>query len=167
MKKIGIYYGSTTGSTQGVAEKIGVKLNVAETDIKDIAKFSSDEFQNYDVLILGTSTWGEGDLQDDWYDALDEIKNMDLSSKQVALFGCGDGLSYPDSFCGAMGTLHDSLGGTGCTFIGSVATDGYDFSDSQSLVDGSFVGLPLDEDNEDNQTDSRIEAWVEELQNQM
>ena len=31
------------------------------------------------------------------------------------------------------------------------------------VKDGKFLGLPLDEDNEDDQTDDRIAAWVEQL----
>ena len=34
----------------------------------------------------------------------------------------------------------------------------------QSLLDdGKFCGLPLDEDNEDDKTEGRIKAWVEQL----
>ena len=41
-----------------------------------------------------TSTWGDGELQDDWYDAIKMIKTADLNGKIVALFGCGDSESY-------------------------------------------------------------------------
>ena len=52
----------------------------------------------------------------------------------------------------------------GANVIGGVSTDGYTFDDSESVVDGKFVGLALDEVNEDNKTDERIDAWVAEIQ---
>jgi len=111
-------------------------------------------------LILGTSTWGAGELQDDWYDGLKVLKSSNLSGKTIALFGCGDAESYGDTFVGGMGELYDSIKDSGTRFIGSVATDDYSFDDSAAVVGGQFVGLPLDDVNEDDKTDGRIEAWV-------
>ena len=111
-------------------------------------------------LILGTSTWGAGELQDDWYDGLKVLKSSNLSGKTIALFGCGDAESYGDTFVGGMGELYDSIKDSGARFIGSVATDDYSFDDSAAVVGGQFVGLPLDDVNEDDKIDGRIEAWV-------
>ena len=84
----------------------------------------------YDALLLGTSTWGAGELQDDWYDFLDQLKSQDLTGKKVALFGCGDSSSFSDTFCSAMGEIHDGLAATGCTFVGQVDASGYTYDDS-------------------------------------
>ena len=167
MKKIGVYYGSTTGTTNDVAHRIGKKLGVDSADIKDISDFSSEEFKQYDVLVLGTSTWGDGDLQDDWYDALSDIKKMNLLGKQVALVGCGDSDSYDVTFCNGVGILHEELAATKCEFIGAISPDGYHFSDSCALLDGNLVGLLIDEDNESDQTSSRIDRWVDKLKSEL
>ena len=113
--------------------------------------------------MLGSSTWGAGDLQDDWYDFIGKLKNENLSGKLVGLFGCGDSGSYPATFCDAMGHLYDDLSGTGCRFIGACDTAGYSFDSSEAVRDGKFVGLALDETNEDDRTAERIAAWVETL----
>ena len=64
--------------------------------------------------------------------------------------------------------LYEDLQGTGCTFIGNrVSTDGYSYSSSISVVDGCFVGLALDEVNESDKTDGRIDAWVADLRNSL
>jgi len=102
-------------------------------------------------------------LQDDWYDFLAKIKKLDLSGKFVAIFGCGDSSSFSDTFCDAIGTIYTDLQDTGCTFIGNVATDGYSYDDSAAVIDGQFVGLPLDELNEDDQTESRLDSWIDSL----
>lgn len=164
MKKTGIFYGSSTGMTEGVAHTIAQKLGIASTDVHDAARLSADLLDDYDALILGSSTWGCGELQDDWYDAVKVLRSANLTGKTIALFGCGDSESYPDTFCDAMGLLYDELKGTGCRFTGNrVPTDGYSFSSSVSVVDGDFVGLALDETNEADKTADRIETWVKSL----
>ena len=108
----------------------------------------------------GTSTWGAGELQDDWYDGLKTLQGADLSGKTIALFGCGDCSTYSDTFVGGMGELYNGIRDSGAKFIGSVETDGYTFDDSEAVIDGKFIGLPLDDINEDDKTDTRIEAWL-------
>lgn len=163
MKNICVIYGSSTGTCQGLAEKIGQQLGVQDDGIIDVQNLSADVVNKYDVLILGTSTWGAGEMQDDWYDGVKVLKQAGLQGKTVAVFGCGDSESYSDTFCGGMAELYNAAKDAGATMMGEVATDGYNFDDSEAVVDGKFVGLALDEVNEDDKTDSRIEAWVEEL----
>ena len=114
-------------------------------------------------LILGTSTWGAGELQDDWYDGLKTLQAADLSGKTIAIFGCGDCSTYSDTFVGGIGELYNGIKDSGAHFIGSVETSGYTFDDSEAVVGGKFVGLPLDDINEDNKTDERIDAWVAQI----
>lgn len=165
MKKTGIFYGSTTGTTEEIARKIAKQLGVADSDVHDAAKLTETLVNGYEALLLGTSTWGDGDLQDDWYDAVKVLQGMDLSSKAIALFGCGDSDSYTDTFCDGMGILYNDLQATGAKFCGSVSTDGYTFDSSIAVTDGKFVGLAIDEVNEDGKTDERIAHWVDTLKN--
>ena len=104
-----------------------------------------------------------GELQDDWYDGVDTLKGADLSGKVVAVFGCGDSASYSDTFCGAMKELYDAAKAGGATVVGEVDIDGYTFDDSDAVVDNKFVGLALDDINEDDKTDGRIDAWLEQI----
>lgn len=159
MSKTVVIYGSSTGTCEGIAEKIGTKIGAEVINVQDL---NEDVFAA-DNILLGTSTWGAGELQDDWYDGLDIIKGSDLSGKTVAIFGCGDSASYSDTFCGAMKELYDAAKAAGANVIGEVSTDGYTFDDSDALVDGKFVGLALDDINEDDKTDDRIDTWVAQL----
>lgn len=163
MKKTCIIYGSSTGTCQGIADKIAAKLGVDSADVFDVANISADTVASYDNLLLGTSTWGAGELQDDWYDGLETLKSAGLSGKTIALFGCGDCESYSDTFCGAMGEIYEGLKGSGATFVGQVSADGYTYDDSAAVVDGKFVGLALDDVNEDDKTDERIDAWADSI----
>ncbi len=147
-----------------MANQIADKMGVAASDVHSADKLSADLVKEYDLLILGTSTWGDGELQDDWYDGIKVLKSADLSFKSIALFGCGDSESYCDTFCDGMGILYEDLKDSGCSFIGNkVGTDGYSFSSSIAVVNGAFVGLALDEVNESDKTAERIDNWTAEL----
>lgn len=163
MKKTGIFYGSTTGTTEAVAAQIAEKLGIAPADVHDVSKINADMVNAYEALILGTSTWGDGELQDDWYDGIKLLKGMDLKGKTVALFGCGDSESYADTFCDGMGVIYEDLKDSGCRFVGAVPDTDYAYSSSISVVDGNFVGLAIDDVNESDKTDGRITAWTDML----
>ncbi|MDR3261456.1 MAG: flavodoxin domain-containing protein, partial [Tannerella sp.] len=66
MSKIGIFYGSSGGNTKEIATRIASKLGVVTADIQDVASAKANDLAPYDVLLFGSSTWGFGDLQDDW-----------------------------------------------------------------------------------------------------
>ena len=84
-------------------------------------------------------------------------------NKTIALFGCGDCSTYRDTFVGGIGELYNGIKDSGAKFIGSVETDGYTFDDSEAVIDGKFIGLPLDDIHEDDKTDTRIEAWIAQI----
>ena len=155
-----VIYGSSTGTCEAIAGKIAEKLGCEAINVQDMTAEVVSVNQN---LVLGTSTWGSGELQDDWYDGLKVLQGSDLSGKTIALFGCGDCESYSDTFVGGIGELYNAIKDSGATFIGAVETDGYTFDDSEALVDGKFIGLPLDDVNEDDKTDERIDAWLNDI----
>lgn len=163
MKSIAIIYGSSTEHTKNAAEKIAAELADYTPSLSDIYDGDEAPFHSNEVLILGVSTWGVQDLQDDWNDFYPKLEKMDLSGKTVALFGMGDASIYPSSFVDGMGILYEIVVAKGATVIGQVSREGYDFEYSRALVDGQFVGLPLDDDTEPELTDERITAWVEIL----
>lgn len=165
MKRIAIVYGSTTGTTEGIAKLIAAKIGVGMDHVFDVSKFTSSMVDNYDVLILGTSTWGDGELQDDWYDGIRTLESADLSGKIVALFGCGDSCTYSTTFCDAMGELYQALQGKPCTIAGRLPADGYDFSASKAVADDCFVGAAIDEMNEPDKTDERLQTWLDSFRN--
>lgn len=158
MKSTIVVYGTSTGSCESIAETIASKLGVKAINVTN---FNEATIHDNDNLLLGTSTWGAGELQDDWYDGVKTLKSAGLSGKTVALFGCGDSESYPDTFCGGMKELYDAVVAAGANVLEGVPTDGYSFDESDAVVDGKFVGLALDEVNEDDKTEERIDTWLE------
>lgn len=155
---IGIFYGSSVGNTRFVAEKL--ELLLPNSELNPVETATQEDIEKYDFLILGTSTWGIGNMQDDFETFVDTLVGSDLIGKTIALFGLGDQFTYPDTYCNGMGKLYELIKDKGCTFVGSWPTDDYDFSDSVAVVDGKFVGLALDEDNEPDLTDYRLNEWI-------
>ncbi|MBP5369854.1 MAG: flavodoxin [Bacteroidales bacterium] len=161
MKKTVIIYGSTTGNAAMAAETIAAKLGGG--DIKEVAKASKDDLVDYENIILGSSTWGDGELQDDWYGFLPTLKSANLNGKTVAVFGVGDQFSYSSTYVNAMGELYDAAKAAGAKIIGETSTEGYSFDESTAVRDGKFVGLALDYDNQDTLSVDRITAWINQI----
>lgn len=162
MKKIGIFYGTTTGTTLEVAEAIAKELNVNPEDVHDVAQTAPSAVADYDTLILGASTWGSGDMQDDMAVFLDGLQALDLEGKEVAIFGCGDE-SMSDTFCNAVGEIYHRLHDTKAMFIAPFNNDGYNYDHSESDVKGMIVGLCIDNVNHPEETESRVKAWCKEI----
>jgi flavodoxin I len=163
MSKIALVYGSSTGNTEKVAVMIQNTLADHEVDLYNVQSCGTDFYSGYDNVIVGVSTWGEGDLQDDWESYEHTFAQVDFTGKTVAVFGLGDQEEYPDNYVDAMGTLYDILAENGANIVGSWHTVGYDFDESTAVRNGEFVGLALDEDNQSDLTGERLEAWLSQI----
>lgn len=166
MAKTGIFFGSSTGTTEDLALRIADQLGIDQSDVHDVSETDATAADAYDVLILGSSTWGDGELQDDWYDFIDNLK-AHAQGKKVALFGCGDVESYDSTFCDAVGLLYEELQGLGIEFIGAYPPEGYSYTDTKAEVDGKLVGLCVDEMNHPEDTDDRMDTWLDVVKSQM
>jgi len=166
MQEIGIFYGSTTGNTETSAQRIQQAFGEDKAQLFDVSEAKASDLEQFTNLVFGASTWGIGDLQDDFEEFMSEITEANLSGKKVAIFGLGDQHSYSDSFVDAIAEIYEKLDDKGCELIGSTSTDGYEYIETQAEKDGQLVGLALDEENQSDLSDTRIKTWVDELKNQ-
>lgn len=160
-----IFFASSTGNSEEIANKIASKLN--DIEVFDLASTKIEKINNYDKVILGSSTWGDGELNDDWEDVWGDFCKLDLSDKTIALFGLGDQESYSDEFCSALGIIYEQISSTSAKVIGFTSTNGYYHDASKAQINDKFVGLVLDEDNQSDLTDKRIENWVNEIKEEI
>lgn len=165
MLPIGLFYGSTTCYTEMVAEKIQVALGKDIVFLYNIKDESLEKCNDYDVLILGISTWDYGELQEDWESLWEEVLDLDLSGKVVALYGMGDQVGYPEWYQDALGMLYEQLQPTGAHIIGFWPNEGYEFTASKALTEDKkqFVGLAIDDENQYQLTEMRIEQWTKQV----
>jgi flavodoxin I len=159
--KTGIFYGSTTGNTENAANLICALIGGSQ--VAPIETAVRADLEACDLLILGASTWGLGDLQDDWADSLASLSGANLMGKKVALFGLGDQEIYSRTFVDGIKDLHDASIEAGATVVGMCSGDGYDFQDSTAFVDNQFLGLPLDDDNQAELTEERIHVLIDRV----
>ena len=131
--------------------------------VKCVLNAAPADLAQQDVLILGASTWDIGELPYDWQRWWPKVDQLDLAGKIVALFGLGDQTGYPDTFCDAIRTLYDAVIAHGGTVIGGWSTEDYEFDQSTAVIDGAFVGLALDEINQPEWTQARVEAWCQHV----
>ncbi|MGL4978029.1 MAG: flavodoxin FldB [Plesiomonas sp.] len=159
--KFGLFYGSTTCYTEMAAEKIRDAIGAELVELHNVKETPLTQMHDYDVLILGISTWDFGELQEDWDAIWHSLDDLDLSGKIIALYGLGDQIGYGEWFLDAMGLLHDKLLACGAQLIGYWPVDGYTFTASKALTadNSAFVGLALDEENQYELSDERIADW--------
>lgn len=171
MNKIGIIFGTDTGTTRLIAKKIAKKLGDLADKPVNINRIGLDELMQYDFLILGTPTYGYGQLpgkdtniaDGSWAEILPELQKADLSGKVVALYGLGNRDKYGDRFADSLFYLYEAVKNAGATVIGSWGTEGYDYQFSKSEVDGRFVGLVIDHNSQGLLTDQRIDEWLDRI----
>ena len=161
MNKIAILYGTSGGSVESVAKQVQDLLE-GNADIYNVLDVSLSEIEDYKYIIVGTSTTGIGDLQDDWEGFLPSFAKIDFTGKKVAIFALGDSASYSTSFAVSMKVVYDEIHDK-VEVVGKVPDVGYTYDDSTAVEDGVWVGLPLDEDNEYDLTEERLIKWVEQL----
>ena len=127
MATIGLFYGSSMGNTKDAATQIKGALAPYDVTLTNIAGATAGDLDKFDTLILGTSTWGFGDWQDDWASFQTEMGKVNWADRRVALFGLGDQYGYADTFVDAMGLLYEALIAQGATIVGAWAGQDYDF----------------------------------------
>ena len=160
MATVKIVYGSTTGATEAAAQQLAALLGA---EAIPVAAATEAAFEA-DLLLLGSSTWGYGELQDDWAAGIALLDAVDLTGRKVAVFGTGDSVGFADTFANAIGILADKAVERGATLVGQVPAAGYAAVESRAVRDGQFVGLALDDTNEAEQTPERIATWAKQLQ---
>lgn len=161
--KAGIFYGSTMGDTETIAKILGEKLNTTAAPISQ----GIDSIQELDLILLGSSTWGYGELQDEWNDNIETLKSLNLSGKKIGIFGTGDQEAYADTFCDAIGIIGEAAREAGGEIIGMTSKEDYTFNGSRALEGDKLMGLAIDINNQDDLTVSRVEKWVEQLKNEI
>ncbi len=168
MGKIAIFYGPVGGSVNRIADKIKSAIGAEKVEMIAVKDASASDIEKYGKIIFGISTvgkdtWDSEYSGNDWGKFLPEIGKVDYSDKTVAIFGLGDHVTYAKAFVDHIGLLGKELMQHGAVLTGHVDPDGYEFEESEALVDGKFIGLPIDEDFEPEVTDGRIKNWLGQI----
>jgi flavodoxin I len=168
MSKIGLFFGPLNGSVHRVANKVKAAFGEQNVELISVNVAKLSDLGKYQYIIFGISTvgketWDSDFSNTDWSKFFPNISKAEYSGKTVAIFGLGDHITYPRHFVNAMGVLANDLLSKGANIIGKVNPSTYEFDDSEAIIDGMFIGLPIDEDFEPELTDERVTNWVNSL----
>eukprot|EP01082_Thalassiosira_pseudonana_P004809 g4461.t1 g4461 contig15:1077699-1078718(+) len=170
-KQVGVFFGTSTGSTEEAAELIVSEFGdvaAGPIDIDGVAGSVAKEFAKYDALVVGTPTWNTGadtERSGTGWDEIyySEMQDLDIAGKKVAVFGLGDSVSYCENYADATGELHDVFEALGCKMMGYTSVEGYLHEESKAQRGEKFCGLPLDAVNQEELTEERVQKWVAAL----
>ena len=163
MKKTGLFYSYSTVKTAQVAKKILKEFSGHEIEAVNLNDAWEDDFKKYDNFILGTSTWFDGELPDQWDELIPLVNTLTFKGKKVAIYGLGNQMDYPDNFVDGIGLLAAIFEKTGAEIVGYTSTEGYEFTASKAVRDNQFCGLAIDFENQHKMTNDRVKAWVEKI----
>jgi flavodoxin I len=168
MNKIGLFFGPSKGSVHRVAEKVKKAFGEQNVEMISVNDAGVSDLEKFDKIIFGISTvgketWDSNFSNTDWSKFFPNISKVDYAGKTVAIFGLGDHVTYSSYFVNAMGALAKELLKNNATIVGKVDPASYEFDDSESIIDGLFIGLPIDEDFQPELTDERVSNWVKAI----
>jgi flavodoxin I len=109
MNHVLMIYASMSGNTEAIADLIEESLIEEGIEVvrKEALDADAEELLAYDHVLLGAYTWGEGELPDEFLDFYEEMENLELEGKKIAVFGSGD-MAY-EHFCAAVDLLEQRI----------------------------------------------------------
>ncbi len=166
MKKVGIFYASTTGNCETIAKLIGEEMKPITCELYDVLKSNPSRLHDYRLLIFGISTWDNEGIHEDWEDFLENAETPQIATS-IAFFGLGDQNNYPEEFVNSLGELYKKIKKFQLPLIGTWPTKGYHFRYSKAVIDEQFLGLVIDEDAQSVLTKDRVKLWTAQLKKEL
>jgi flavodoxin I len=166
MKKIALIFSPEGGNVDLSGDQIVARFNDAEITKISINSITPEILSKYDNWIVGGSTvgshvWEDADDSNKWNDFFKMLDDVDNNGKVVAFYGLGDQVLYPHHFVVGLGVFQEEFEKRNFRIVGKWPSDGYEFIDSEGVKDGYFYGLALDQDQQSELSDERIDQWLE------
>ena len=145
MSKTAIFFGPLKGAVNRVASKLKDAIGEDKVVMIPVNTATVADIEKYDKIIFGMSTvgkdtWDSTYSNNDWAKFLPEIGKTRYEGKTIAIFGLGDHVTYAATFVDHIAVLARELTKNGAVLTGQVSTDGYEFDESEAVVDGKFLG---------------------------
>ncbi|UOQ93297.1 flavodoxin [Halobacillus shinanisalinarum] len=119
MQRVVVLFASMSGNTEEIAEiiethllELKVSVSLFQIDMDDV---EVEDLLNYDAILLGSYTWGDGDVPYELEDFYEDLAVVDLSGKAAACFGSCDSM-YP-AYGGAVDKFEEQLAACGAKIL--------------------------------------------------
>lgn len=108
-----IVYASMTGNTEEIADIVAKKLEELghTVDVDECTTVDASDFEDGDIVVVATYTYGDGDLPDEIVDFYEDLADVDLSGKIYGVVGSGD--TFYDYFCKSVDEFDQQFARTG------------------------------------------------------
>lgn len=115
MALVKIVYASMTGNTEEIADIVGNKFQELghTVEVDECTTVDASDFEDADVTIVASYTYGDGDLPDEIVDFYEDLADLDLSGKLYGVVGSGD--TFYDHFCQSVIDFEMQFERTGAT----------------------------------------------------
>ena len=167
MKKTALIYWPKKGNVENTAAKIAAYFKNDSIDVFTISQVDINKLPDYDFIIIGGSTIGADNWEDvhtsKWYAFFEALKGINLTGKKVAIYGLGDQILYPEHYVDGMAIIRDEFSAAGAEIIGAWPAEGYEHTESKSQEGDQFIGLALDDDQQPELSNERIDKWIAKL----
>lgn len=110
-----IVFASMTGNTEEIADIVAEALENEglEVEMDECTQVDAADFEEADLCIVATYTYGEGDLPDEILDFYEDLQELDLSDKKFGVIGSGD--TFYEMFCHSVDQFVTAFEKTGAT----------------------------------------------------
>ncbi|KXT76582.1 flavodoxin [Streptococcus sp. DD12] len=110
-----IVYASMTGNNEEIADIVAQKLEELghTVDVDECTTVEPEEFEDADICVVATYTYGDGDLPDEIVDFYEDLQDLDLSDHIYGV--CGSGDTFYDYFCKSVDEFDEAFARTGAT----------------------------------------------------
>lgn len=107
--RLAIVYSSVTGNTEQLAEMVqeAAQNQGITIELYPVDEFPLSQLQWLDVVMIGTYTWGSGEIPEEMHSLYQAIEKLGRKELRTAVFGTGD--SFFAEFCGAVDQFRDML----------------------------------------------------------
>jgi flavodoxin I len=166
MKKIALIFWPEGGNVDESGDKIAARFSdneIIKVSVIHTTKEILNECNNWIIggSTVGSHVWEDADDSNKWHAFFKLLDEVDTIGKIVAFYGLGDQVLYPDHFVDGLGVFQEEFEKRNIKTVGQWPAEGYEFTDSEGVKDGTFYGLALDQDSQEGLTDQRIDQWLE------
>lgn len=118
---IPVIYATLTGNSEEIAKIVKSELekNSHKSELISGPQLNNSQIESNELIVIVTSTWGAGEINEEFPNVIKILSSLDLSNKKFGLIGLGDMMYGDYYFCKAIDEAAEVIMNSN----GSTATD--------------------------------------------
>lgn len=110
-----VVYATMTGNTEEITDYLVEEFENQGVEVEKIEADDAEEdvFDDADIAVVATYTYGQGEVPDDFEDFIEDLADQDLAGKIYGVVGSGGKTKHAKTFAFAVDTFNDAFAKTG------------------------------------------------------